>query len=140
MRRILPVIISLLSLSPVLSGGQTTHPRDQSIQIIEDPRIDSLVERYASYSESIPAIEGYRIQIFFDAGNTSMQNAYKVMERFEARYSGEHAYISFKEPYYRVRVGDFRTRIEAEGFRQKIMPEYPNAFIIKDNINPQAFP
>jgi len=136
----LPVIISLLSLSPVLSGGQIAYPRDQSIQIIEDPRIDSLVKRYAYYNESTPAIEGYRIQIFFDAGHTSMQNAYKVMEIFEARYPGEHAYISFREPYYRIRVGDFRTRIEAEGFRQKIMPEYPNAFIIKDNINPPPVP
>jgi predicted RNase H-related nuclease YkuK (DUF458 family) len=116
--------------------GQNDFLNGSSIQIIKDNRIDSLVNRYMYYSESNPTLEGYRIQIFFDAGNTSLQNAYKVMEAFENKYPEENAYVSFKEPYYRVRVGDFRSRIEAEGFRQKIMPDYPNAFVIKDNIDP----
>ncbi|HRZ76622.1 MAG TPA: SPOR domain-containing protein, partial [Bacteroidales bacterium] len=35
---------------------------------------------------------------------------------------------------YKVRVGDFRTRLEAEGFLQQILTEYPGAFVIKDMI------
>ena len=116
--------------------AQDVRHASGGIEIIQDPRIDSLESRYIYFNERNQTIEGYRIQIFFDAGNYSLQNAYKAVEAFLAKYPDVNAYVTFKEPYYRVRVGDFRTRLEAEGFRQNIMLEYPNAFIIKDNINP----
>ena len=37
--------------------------------------------------------------------------------------------------YYRVRVGDFRTRLEAEKFLRKISRKYPGAWVIQDYIN-----
>ena len=49
-------------------------------------------------------------------------------------YPGIMAYVVYHEPNYKVRVGDFRTRIEAEGFMKRIMGEYPSAFVIKDKI------
>jgi hypothetical protein len=45
------------------------------------------------------------------------------------------AYVSWKAPNYRVRVGDYRTRLEAEKAMQMIMIDYPNAWVIKDEIN-----
>ena len=76
-----------------------------------------------------------RIQIFFDSGNNSRENANEVIEAFEEEHPGIGAYLTFREPYYRVRVGDFRRKIEALGFLQKIKRDYPNAWVIKDLIN-----
>ena len=45
------------------------------------------------------------------------------------------AYVSWKAPNYRVRVGDFRSRLEAEKVLQSILIGYPNAWVIKDEIN-----
>jgi hypothetical protein len=59
-----------------------------------------------------------------------------VLSRFSGQYPEIRAYLSFKEPYYRVRVGDFRTRLEAEGFMKSVKTEYPNAFATADKINP----
>lgn len=77
-----------------------------------------------------------RIHIFFDAGNQSLSRATQAAKRYQMLYPEDTAYISFNEPYYRVRVGDFRTRLDAEGHQQKISKNYPNAFVIKDKINP----
>jgi len=108
----------------------------ENITIIQDPRIDTLLREHILVNEQYNKLQGYRVQIFFDAGNNSKQNAFNERDAFVEMYPEEHIYITFKEPYYRVRVGDFRSKMEAEGFLQKIINNYPNAFAIKDGINP----
>lgn len=105
-----------------------------NIEIIQDQRIGRLVEKHKALNERQSDVDGYRIQIFFDSGNLSKKKASDVMQRFMDNYPETKAYISFKEPYYRVRVGNFRTLIESEGFLKKILPDYPNAFPVKEKI------
>ena len=104
------------------------------IEIIQDERIGRLVEKHKALNERQSDVDGYRLQIFFDAGNNSKKKASDVMERFMERYPDTKAYMSFKEPYFRVRVGNFRTLIQSKGFLLKIQPEYPNAFPVKEKI------
>jgi hypothetical protein len=52
-----------------------------------------------------------------------------------AMFPEQGVYLMFQSPYYKVRVGDFRTRMDAEGFKQKLLDEFPDAFVVKDEIN-----
>ena len=112
-----------------------------NVNIIQDSRIDLLISTHIMINEyklSNPdndGIDGYRINIFFDSGNNSKSRAEKIKEHFVKNYPKTKVYISFKSPYYYVRIGDFRTKIEAEAFFKKINKYYPNAWIIKDEIN-----
>lgn len=103
--------------------------------IHQDSRIDTILKRHLEYNQQLDGIDGYRIHIFFEAGNQSLSKANQAARRYQMLYPGDTAYVSFSEPYYRVRVGDFRTRLDAEGYLQKIIRDYPNAFVIKDKIN-----
>jgi len=105
-----------------------------NVEIIQDERIGRLVEKHKALNERQSDVDGYRIQIFFDSGNNSKKKASDSMQRFMDKYPETKAYISFKEPYYRVRVGNFRTLIESEGFLKKIQPDYPNGFPVKEKI------
>lgn len=105
-------------------------------EVIRDEKIDLLVEKHIFLNRHNYALAGWRIQIFFDAGANSKKKASDILNQFTIRYPETQAYLSFKEPYYRVRVGDFRSRLEAEGFLRKIQAEYPNAFPTNDFINP----
>lgn len=111
------------------------------VNVYQDARVDSLLEMHKKLNASAEAdlnndgVDGYRIQIFFDSGNNSKQQATDVMEEFTIKYPETGAYITFREPWYRVRVGDFRTKIEALGFLQRVKGKYRDAFIIKDKIN-----
>ncbi|MBW6491410.1 MAG: SPOR domain-containing protein [Lentimicrobium sp.] len=107
-----------------------------NVEVIADDRIDLLVEKHKYLNRHQAVLNGWRVQIFFDAGALSKRKATDAQHRFTARYPGIEAYLSFKEPYYRVRVGDFRTRIEAEGFLQKIKGDYPNSFAVSEMIFP----
>lgn len=114
--------------------ADSSRQKDGQVEVIQDSRIDSIVKKHIEYNKSRNGIMGFRVQIFFDAGNNSLERAEAVAEEYQTLYPADTAYISFTEPYYKVRVGDFRTRIEAEGFMQKILGDYPNAFVIKDRI------
>lgn len=136
MRNIGLIIIILFMVSRL--SAQTDNTGE--VNIYTDPRIDDLLELHIAYNETFPVLDGYRIHIFMESGNEALVNAEKVKGKFEEKYDDISAYITFGEPYYRVRVGDFRTRLEASQFLQKINRKYPNAWVIKDKINLPSLP
>lgn len=106
-----------------------------SVVIQSDQRIEDLVDLHISYNEAFPIMPGYRIQIFMKSGNQALSLAEEEKLVFSAKYEDVNAYLMFTAPYYRVRVGDFRTRLEAEKFLKLINKNYPNAWVIRDDIN-----
>lgn len=78
---------------------------------------------------------GFRVRIFFDSKQTARTESETVLTKFNAAHSGVPAYRSYQNPFFKVTVGDFRTRSEAMQFLQRIKGEYPTAFVVKENIN-----
>jgi hypothetical protein len=113
----------------------------KNVQITQDQRVDLLVSRHIQLNQNQDGINGYRIQIFFDSGTNSKTRAQSIYESFRGKYPEIHAYLTFKAPNYKVRVGDFRTKLDAQRFLLEIIGQYPNAWIITDQINlPQVEP
>jgi len=112
-----------------------------SVVVIQDNLVDSLLHYYEVMRLKImenpdnKAIPGYRIQIFFDSGLNSSDRAKQARDAFMFIYPDITAYISWKAPNYRVRAGDFRTRLEAENALQLIIVDYPSAWVTRDDIN-----
>lgn len=103
--------------------------------IFQDSHIPVLLQKHIQYSSKQKGIiDGYRIQIFFDSGAESKKRAVDARFDFQAKYPECASYLSFQEPFYKVRVGDFRYRVEADGFLEKIKNDYPNGFTVKDKI------
>jgi hypothetical protein len=126
----------LLFSGPAQQGFTQVKDKEKGqVQIIQDDKVDLLVSKHVQINQNRNGIDGYRIQIFFDSGNNSKTKAQSIFEGFKAKYPDERAYLSFKSPNYKVRVGDFRTRLDAQRFLNDIIDEYPNAWIIADMIN-----
>ena len=136
MRHIGLIIIILFAVSHLFAQTDKTG----EVNIYADPRIDNLLQLHIAYNETFPVLDGYRVHIFMESGNEALVNAENVKGKFEDKYRNISAYITFGEPYYRVRVGDFRTRLDASQFLQKINRKYPNAWVIKDKINLPSLP
>lgn len=105
------------------------------LTIIQDPLVDTLLSKHLYLNEQNPGIDGWRIQIFFEAGNYSKTQAMEAKTEFVSKYPDLRNYLIFQEPYYKVRIGDYRTKIEAEKVLKEIIDDYPNAFVVKDEIN-----
>ena len=71
-------------------------------------------------SNSSRTITGYRVRIFFDNKQDSRGASEAAMYRFKGMYPGIAAYRSFANPFFKVTVGDFRTKSEAMQLLQKI--------------------
>jgi hypothetical protein len=128
-------IILLLLMVPVIKNvAQDKDAGKGHVQIIQDEKVDLLVSKHIQINQNRKGEEGFRIQIFFDSGNNSKTKAESIYEGFKAKYPDVGAYLSFKSPNYKVRVGDFRTRLDAQRFLNEIITEYPNAWIIADMI------
>lgn len=104
------------------------------IQLIQDSRIDTLVQKHIQFNQLQPTIDGYRIQIYFESGNNARTMANRVRDRFLELFPYTGAYLTFNEPYYRVRVGDYRTKMAAESFLSTLSLEFPNAFIVAEQV------
>ena len=126
------LILSLLFVS--LSGIALSQKVEDYSFVNRDPRVDRLIEKHRQYNQSNPGVDGFRVQVFFDSGNNSKKAAQTVREKFMEVHPDVAAYLTFKAPYYRVRVGDFRTKLEAEGFLFQLTTTYPNAFTVPDRI------
>ncbi len=103
------------------------------VEVIGDSRISSLIEKHKTAC-SREKIIGWRVQIFFDSGNNSKNKAYSKKGAFSAKYPDIGSYLSFQSPNYKVRVGDFRTRMDAEGFKKMLLTDHPDSFVVRDEI------
>lgn len=113
--------------------GQDVH--EGRLTIIQDSRIDSLISKFIDVNAAYPQIKGWRVEIFFESGNFSKRMAMEARAAFIEKYSETPSYVIFQQPYYKVRVGDFYTKMEAEALLRNISDDYPNAFVVFDEIN-----
>jgi hypothetical protein len=129
------VLFYLFFFTGTLLFSQETVKDSGSIQLIQDEKVDLLVSKHILINQNRQGMNGYRIQIFFDSGTNSKIRARSVYDNFLSNYANTGAYLTFKAPNYKVRVGDFRTRLDAQRFLNEIIADYPNAWIIEDQIN-----
>ena len=100
----------------------------------QDTRIDTLLLKQRQIHANDSTIDGFRVQIFMELGNDALQHADSVREIFKEDYPDVPIYLLFGQPYYRLRVGDYRSRLEAENRYQRLKKKYKNAFVTADRI------
>ena len=76
-------------------------------------------------------VRGFRVQIF---SGSSRSNAYAVQSQFQSAYRDIGSYVTYEEPNYRVKVGDFRSRAEATNFMRELRSKYSNVFVFTEDI------
>lgn len=99
-----------------------------TITIEQDPKIDALVQIYKS---STDIAEAYRIQIFFG----SLNDAKDIKMKSEGDYPDWYSKIDFISPSYRVRIGQFKTKLDAERNLTDVRRKYPSAMLIQPGKN-----
>ena len=79
-------------------------------------------------------LNGYRVRIFFDNKQTARVESEETLKKFESMYHDVVAYRTYANPYFKVTVGDFRTRSEAVKLLERIKGAFPSAFVVKESI------
>ena len=54
---------------------------------------------------------------------------------FNQMYPDFRTYIVYQEPNYKIKAGDFRTRLEAQKLMRDLRPQFPTLFLVSEKIN-----
>jgi len=107
----------------------------ERLVIVQDPDIDTLVNRHIIANASKNGVDGWRIQIYRGGHRTANEESNKVRARFMEDFPDIRTYRTFDRPnWFKVKVGDFRTREEAAMVYFDIVKKYPEAYLIRDVI------
>jgi hypothetical protein len=116
----------------ILFMGTRVHAQKSSVTIQSLPLVDTLIERNIEENKTANGIQGYRVQIFF---GSERKAAHDAKTKFLQMMPEEEVYLIYQQPYFKVRVGDYRTKLEAEAVYRKLMQDFEKVFIIPDKIN-----
>jgi hypothetical protein len=142
-RRFFPFILIILTTGNIcaqISGSKLLHDiqspvNDSKITIVQSEEITKLVDRHLYEEGRKKGIVGYRIRVFSNSGSQARKEGEGIMAGFLQKYEDIKTYFNFDSPFYRLYVGDFRTRSEAMKYLKKIERDYPDAFIVRSKIN-----
>jgi len=103
------------------------------ISISKDNRIDEVSLKMAGGENRVtPIIHGYRIQIISSSNKSVVDGA---KGNFIENYRGTASKIIYESPNFKLRVGDFRTKLDAQKFQNTIKKTFPSTLIISDLIS-----
>jgi hypothetical protein len=124
--------VSVFMLIQIVNALAQTMPIGKDSLIMNaDPRVTKLQQQYVELNKIKQSSAGYRIQIHF--GN-EREKAKDIKTKFLQAFPDIPAYDSYQSPNFRVRVGDFRSKLEASKYLKQISGSFPSSFIVTDNI------
>jgi hypothetical protein len=125
--RILTSHKRFLSLLGALFASFNLAAQEQNITVKQDPKFEQLLNEKQKINASINTNDTYKIQIF----SGKSDEAKKTLSAFKREFNSIDGTIIFQTPNYKVLVGNFKTRIEAERNLAEIRKSYKSVFLLK---------
>ena len=101
----------------------------KNINVSQNPKFEKLLNEKRKINASITVNDIYKIQIF----NGDIESCKKNLVDFKKEFLNLDGTIVFYNPAYKVWVGNFKSRIEAERNLLLLKNKYPNSLIIQPN-------
>ncbi len=120
--------------APATKTGDTPASSSKSTETsasLVNNELAEIIQTINQQNKSVRYMPGYRIQLY--VGN--IRSEADAAKSFIYRSFPELApYITFNQPTYRVKAGDFMSKTEAEHVLSSIKMQYASAVIIPDKI------
>lgn len=136
--KIFLLIIAMAVLGPVFSQDRAAADTlSRSVVVHKDPRVDLLVKRQAATNAAIKkssarTAKGYRLMVM---STNKRDEAISAKSQLYSYYPDLKSYLIYQSPFFKLKVGNFKTRDEAEKYRKSMAPLFPKGvFIINDVI------
>ncbi|RRQ49427.1 SPOR domain-containing protein [Maribacter algicola] len=101
------------------------NAQEGTISIDQDAQITQLLDLY---KKSLDKNDYYRIQVGFVSNN---EKAQEIKSNVEIDFPELPSQIDFDSPTYRIRVGRFKSKLEAERKFNEVRKKYPDAMLLK---------
>lgn len=102
------------------------------VQINEEPEITRAMEFYKTKAQDANSIDGWRIQLINTDNRRQMESA---RSKFASRYPNLKMTWEHVQPYYKVKVGAYKDKMDLEAFLRELKSDFPRAIPVRDKIN-----
>ena len=117
---------------------QKENENEGKIIIHQDSALIRTFEKQITIHLLDPTVDGYRIQIFSGSGMEARDKINVIRGEFITafpEFDVNKIYPLYQPPFFKVRVGDFRSKSEALPVYKKIVKKFPQAYVFKEKIN-----
>jgi len=122
------VLVILLSIMDSLPG----------VQIIQDSAMVVLLDEAINGKRELVEAEGYRVQIYSSNRQQTAKGEALDLETKLKDKINQTLYVQYLPPFWKVRLGDFRTYDEAKEYKKLFVQQYPelmgDTYIVRDKI------
>ena len=127
-------LILFLLVSPFFVNAQndTTFSSNTEVISVNEKGIDALVSKYEHVLKANNGVDGWRVQLKFKAKEAEIL---QLKLKFIRLYPNIPILLEYEEPYYRIRVGNCRTKLEAIKIKHRISKHFPAAYPVPEIIN-----
>lgn len=146
MRKFIVTLCAVLAFL-VAANGQVQQPADTVVASSDSTVFeslgssvvasDSLQKSMQEYIAENPSrnVSVFRLRIFFDNKRDARAVSEQVMSEFQEMYPSVPVFRGYSNPYFKVTVGNFRSKSEAMKFLNEIKSQYPSVFLVKEVIS-----
>jgi hypothetical protein len=107
------------------------------VRIMADPALQQLVFPNEVIATDNNVMNGFRIQVYSGTNRTEAEH---IKQELSQNYGNIPVYEIYQSPYFKIRVGDFRNRIEAQELFYKLKQQYTGILLAPDKIEfPQLY-
>ena len=123
------VVVFIIYFFPVLIFSQSEN---NTFEIRNEKGIESLVNKYENILKNTGGINGWRLQLKFKAKESEI---IKIKLKFIKLYPNIPVFLEYQEPYYRIRVGNCRTKLEALKIKDLIKKHFTDTYPVPEIIS-----
>lgn len=141
-------LIILLFINGYLISQSVTKPLDEleffkdttanynssyggNVVVTADAKLEKIIYNYKLAYKSQPQVY-WKVQIYFGTGASGRAAAQSIRNKFSAKYPKIPSEIIFQEPYFKVRVGKYENKFDAQRLKAQLNEEYNKIFIVED--------
>ena len=125
MKLILVILLSVLDVFP-------------GVQVVQDSAMTVLLDEAINGKHEMVEIDGFRVQIYSSNRQQTAKGEALDLEEKLKNAINQPVYVQYLPPFWKVRLGDFRTYEEAREYKQQFVQAYPDlmgdTYIVRDKI------
>lgn len=125
---------------PAIFTELSDHTQGGQVTLHQDERIETVIASKINGNElQTMDISGFRLQVYSsNVPQTSKKEAFEIENDMKTAFPDIPVYVIYQPPFWKVRLGDFRTQTEADLLRQEVVNRFPNikgdVYLVKDMI------
>jgi uncharacterized membrane protein YraQ (UPF0718 family) len=124
------------------SLAETDSVTQAKVTFHQDKRIEQIFteKKSTSSSHTNTVGSGYRVQVFSsNVQRTAKAEAFKIEKDLKDVFPEQAIYVNYTSPFWKVRVGDFKSIEDAQEFRNQLIKVFPHlrseTYTVRDQIN-----